>query len=81
MRGFLVRQHRFIIFIGFIDKKARLHLRVLQDIKAKIARLLQRPFVVGAEHLKKLVDPFRFDIDFHQRYVHCSSPCFSSCQN
>ena len=81
MRRLLMRQHRLIVFIGFVDKKAGFHLGILQDIKAQVARLLQRAFVVGAKHLKKLIHPLGFNIDLHQRHIHFSSPCFSSCQN
>ena len=81
--GDMVEQGQLLLRIDDTDVSAKLGELTQKQLalKAQIARLQQCSFVVSAEHLKKLIDPLRFDINFHQRHVHFSSPCFSSCQN
>ena len=76
MRGFLMRQHRVVILIGFVDKEPRRYRLVLQYIKPKISRLLHRAEMVGVEHFQKLFHLLRLNINFDQRHFH-DSPLFA----
>lgn len=43
VRGLLVRRHRLLVAIGFVDVKPRWNMLILQYVEAQVARLFDSP--------------------------------------
>lgn len=70
MRGLLVRGGIFFRAIGFVENEAGGVFRVLQQIKAQVARLLNGGLVIEAAGFDEGVEVFGFDAHMDQGGVH-----------
>ena len=58
------------IFIGFINIKAALHLRILQYVEAEIPLFTHRSQMIEAKDVDKFIDFIVVDVNFYQSDMH-----------